>query len=64
MSARAKFIEHANRKQVAAKSWDAMMMASSHDPDHAKELKRLGVEIRRALRWCERLYVRIGKVKQ
>lgn len=30
---------------MAAWTWDAMMMASSHDPDHARELKALNKEL-------------------
>jgi len=38
MTSRAKFIKQVSHKKLAAWSWDAMMLASSHDPDHAKEL--------------------------
>jgi hypothetical protein len=43
MTPRAKFIAEAskNPKKLAAWAWDAMMLASSHDPDHAKELAEL-----------------------
>jgi hypothetical protein len=43
MTPRAKFIAEAskNPKKLAAYAWDAMQLASSHDPDHAKELKAL-----------------------
>ena len=40
-TARAKFIAEVDSKRLAAYAWDAMQLASSHDPDHAKELKRL-----------------------
>jgi hypothetical protein len=35
---------------------DALKLASTHDPDHA-------IEIRRALRWCERLFGRVIKLE-
>jgi hypothetical protein len=40
-SPRAKFIARADLKRLAAYAWDAMQLASSHDPDHAKDLKRI-----------------------
>lgn len=36
-------------KRVAAMAWDAMQLASSHDPEHAQELK----EFRRRLEKLE-----------
>ena len=55
MSARAKFIEHANRKQVAAKAWDAMMMASTHDPDLLKAIRNLDSQVDRLFRKLSKL---------
>jgi hypothetical protein len=40
-SPRAKFISEVGLKKLAGYAWDAMQLASSHDPDHAKELKLL-----------------------
>ncbi len=40
-SPRAKFISEVKLKRLAGYAWDAMRLASTHDPDHAKELKRL-----------------------
>ena len=40
-SPRAKFISTVGLKKLAGYAWDAMRLASSHDPDHAKELKHL-----------------------
>lgn len=56
LSPRRKFIETANLKRLAGHSYDAMQLASTHDPDLSKEL-------RRALRWCERLFRRVGKLE-
>ena len=41
LSPRANFIVNADIKKLKGYAWDAMQLASSHDPDHAKELKRL-----------------------
>ena len=41
LSPRAKFINTASLQKLAAYAWDAMQLASSHDPDHAKELNHL-----------------------
>ncbi len=40
-SPRSRFIEEQNIKSIAAHSWDAMMLASSHDPEHEAALIRL-----------------------
>jgi len=47
MTPREKFIIEAskNTKKLAACAWDAMQLASSHDPDHAKELAELRTRI-------------------
>jgi hypothetical protein len=63
-SPRFKFIHEASDERVRGYLWDAMQLASTHDPDHAKELKQLGIDLRRALRWCERLFGRVGKLEQ
>jgi hypothetical protein len=39
MTPREKFIKYASHRHIAKKAWDAMMMASTHDPDHAQKLK-------------------------
>ena len=39
LSPRKKFIESASLKRLARHSWDAMQLASTHDPDHAKILR-------------------------
>lgn len=41
MTTRATFIANADLKKLAAYAWDAMQLASSHDPDHAKQLEKL-----------------------
>jgi hypothetical protein len=41
MTPRAKFIKHASQRHIAQKAWDALMMASTHDPDLVKDIKRL-----------------------
>ena len=38
---RAKFIAEADDKKVAARAWDAMIMASTHDPDLLRRIVRL-----------------------
>ena len=41
LSPRAKFIAEADIKKLAAFVWDAMQLASTHDPDHEKRLRAL-----------------------
>ncbi len=41
LSPRAKFIAEADLKKLAGWSWDAMKLASTHDPDHSKKLIEL-----------------------
>jgi phosphate uptake regulator len=57
MTPRAKFIAKASQKNIAQMAWDAMMMASSHDPDHAKAIRRLE-------RWVDRLFRRVAKLEK
>jgi hypothetical protein len=57
MSARHNFIQTINLKRLAAYAWDAMQLASSHDPDHAKELKELRIRIDVLERQLERIGV-------
>ena len=38
---RAKFIKESDIKKIAAVAWDALVLASTHDPDHEKQLRRL-----------------------
>lgn len=40
-SPRSKFIKESDLENVARVAWDAMMLASYHDPEHAAGLKRL-----------------------
>lgn len=56
MTPRAKFVKKPNLEKVAAHAWDAMTMASTHDPDHAKELR----ELRSRIEVLERQMERIG----
>ena len=56
MSPRKRFITQANLQKVAARTWDASMQASTHDPDHAKEL----CDLRKRIEVLERQMVRIG----
>jgi hypothetical protein len=65
LSPRAKFIAEATLKSLAAYAWDAMQLASSHDPEHAKEIIRLAnliqgevtLEDRRFADVCQRLFI-------
>jgi hypothetical protein len=41
MTPRAAFIKNADLKRLAAYAWDAMQLASTHDPDLAKSIKQL-----------------------
>jgi len=41
MTPRAKFIASRDEKTLRGWVWDAMMIASTHDPVHAKELKSI-----------------------
>lgn len=41
MSPRKAFIKNADLKRLAGYAWDAMHLASSHDPEHSAELKLL-----------------------
>jgi hypothetical protein len=41
MSPRAKFVRSVSLKKLAGYAWDAMQLASHHDPEHAKELQKL-----------------------
>lgn len=56
LTPRAEFVKHACLKRVRQRAWDAMEMASTHDPDHAKEL----VELRSRVEVLERQMERIG----
>lgn len=47
LSPRAKFIKTASLEKVAAYAWDAMQLASSHDPDHEKRLAILERQVER-----------------
>jgi hypothetical protein len=54
LSPRAKFIKEVDIKRLAAYAWDAMQLASSHDPDHAKELKQLRKDLVEAFKETHR----------
>ena len=41
LTPRQNFIENSSWRDVRAKAWDALMMASSHDPDHHKWLTQI-----------------------
>ena len=56
LTPRAEFVKHASLARVRRRAWDAMAMASSHDPDHAKEL----LELRSRIEVLEREMERIG----
>jgi hypothetical protein len=55
-SLRSKFIEEQNIKSIAAHSWDAMMLASSHDPEHEAALARLENLIYAEVKLCDRRF--------
>jgi hypothetical protein len=61
MSPRKKFIEKFSNefvdKRFVGYVFDAMQLASTHDPDHAQE-------IRRHDRWINRLFARTAKSKR
>ena len=66
MTLRAKFILDAskNPKRLAAYAWDAMQLASTHDPDHAKELKKLYAESIHAFKRVIDLQQRVSRVER
>lgn len=55
LSPRARFIKLADGLEVKRCVWDALMLASSHDPDHAKELRDLRIRIEVLERQMERI---------
>jgi hypothetical protein len=65
MTPRAKFIKEAskNPKKLAAWAWDAMMLASSHDPDHSKDLAALHKESILDFNRIIDLQVRVAKLE-
>jgi hypothetical protein len=54
LSLRAKFIKEADVKRLAGYTWDAMQLASSHDPEHARELKQLRKDLVEAFKETHR----------
>jgi hypothetical protein len=52
---RAKFIATADEKKLRGWAWDAMMLASTHDPDHAKELRAITDRLNIIERQLERI---------
>lgn len=53
LSPRANFIKNATIESIAARAWDAMMMASSHDPDHHKWLTEITNVLNKELKAVE-----------
>lgn len=49
LTPRAQFIKNATVKVIAARAWDAIQMASTHDPDHNKWLTEISRVINRDL---------------
>jgi hypothetical protein len=66
MTPRAKFIAEAskNPKKLAAYAWDAMQLASTHDPDHAKEIAGLRKNSIYDFNQLVELEVRISKLEK
>lgn len=60
-SPRAKFIESVNLKKLAGHSWDAMKLASTHDPD----LRQAIIETEKKLEdWVKQLWREIDILKR
>jgi hypothetical protein len=61
MSPRKRFIEKYSNEYVSKDFvqfvWDTMSLASTHDPDHAKDIRRQG-------RWANRLFCRVDKLEK
>jgi hypothetical protein len=55
-SPRSKFIKEVNFERLAGFAWDAMVLASTHDPEHEKDL----FELRSRIEVLERQMERIG----
>lgn len=63
LTPRAAFIKNVDLKRLAAFAWDAMQLASSHDPDHAKQLEECRIwllKLERRLDVIDRQMERIG----
>jgi hypothetical protein len=65
MIPRAKFIRDASKdtKRLAGYAWDAMQQASSHDPEHSKELQELYKESVLAFNRTIDLQQRVSKIE-
>ena len=55
LTPRADFILNAPTEAIAKRAWDAMIMASTHDPDHQKEINKLNKRVERLERLIEDL---------
>ena len=55
MSPRKKFIKTVTFKRLAGYSWDAMQLASSHDPDLLKAIRNLDSQVELLERRLDRL---------
>ena len=55
MSPRVKFIATITIKKLAGYCWDAMQLASTHDPEHAIELDELRTRVAVLERQMERI---------
>ena len=53
LTPRANFVLNAPVAHIAARAWDALMLASSHDPDHHSWLKELEKIMNRDLQRIE-----------
>lgn len=56
MTPRATFINDVTFAELAAYAWDAMQLASSHDPEHARELKHLASLIQAEVKFQDRQF--------
>jgi hypothetical protein len=54
-SPRSKFLEKFDDHRLAAVVWDLMELATTHDPDHAKELRNLHSRLELAERRLDRI---------
>lgn len=54
-SPRSRFLERFSDKKLAAVVWEIQRLATTHDPDHARELRKLGRRVgrleRKATKW-------------
>ena len=64
MTPRSAFINNANLEKVAAKSWDAMELASSHDPEHAKDIRDVLDVVRDLAKVVENVEIRVSVLER